>query len=102
MDLSRFGSYLLMALVGIVIGSIVNIFLASGPLHWALTYLGIFVRRRFAWRAMARTRKAFGHHPQLWRAWSGRGSTGHSHGAPGASTAIAGRTVGGYLLVPRR
>jgi hypothetical protein len=46
------------------------------------------------------TRKAFGHHPQLWRAWSGRGSTGHWHGAPGASTAIAGRTVGGYLLVP--
>ncbi len=36
------------------------------------------------------TRRAFGAHPQLWRAW-GRG--------PGSSTAILGRTAGGYLLV---
>ncbi len=35
-------------------------------------------------------RAAFGHHPQLWRAW-GRG--------PGSSTAVLGRTVSGYLLV---
>lgn len=37
------------------------------------------------------TRRAFGHHPQLWRSWSRPG--------PGASTAILGRTVAGYLLV---
>ena len=37
------------------------------------------------------TRRAFGRHPQLWRSWS--------PGGPGASTAILGRTVGGYLLV---
>jgi hypothetical protein len=36
------------------------------------------------------TRRAFGSHPQLWRAW-GRGQ--------GASIQILGRTVGGYLLV---
>ncbi len=37
------------------------------------------------------TRRAFGHHPQLWRVWSRKG--------PGASTAILGRTAAGYLLV---
>jgi hypothetical protein len=37
------------------------------------------------------TRRAFGDHPQLWRVWSK---------APGHSTAILGRTAGGYLLVP--
>jgi hypothetical protein len=36
------------------------------------------------------SRRAFGHHPQLWRAW-GR--------EPGASLQILGRTVSGYLLV---
>jgi hypothetical protein len=36
------------------------------------------------------TRRAFGEHPQLWRVWSK---------GPGSSTAILGRTVGGYLLV---
>ena len=36
------------------------------------------------------TRRAFGGHPQLWRVWSK---------GPGSSTAILGRTMGGYLLV---
>ncbi len=36
------------------------------------------------------TRRAFGSHPQFWRVWSKE---------PGSSTAILGRTVGGYLLV---
>jgi len=36
------------------------------------------------------TRRAFGHHPQLWRAWARE---------PGASVQILGRTMGGYLLV---
>jgi Type II CAAX prenyl endopeptidase Rce1-like len=36
------------------------------------------------------TRRAFGHHPQFWRVWSNE---------PGSSTAILGRTVGGFLLV---
>ena len=36
------------------------------------------------------SRKAFGHHPQLWRVWDKE---------PGASIQIFGRTVGGYLLV---
>jgi len=45
------------------------------------------------------TRRAFGHHPQLWRAWSPR-SADPAGGAPGASRAILGRTLAGYLLVP--
>jgi hypothetical protein len=36
------------------------------------------------------SRRAFGHHPQLWRVWAKE---------PGASIQILGRTVGGYLLV---
>ena len=43
MDLSKWGSYLLMALVGFLIGSIVNLFLASSALEWILTYAGILL-----------------------------------------------------------
>lgn len=42
-DLSRFGSYLLMGLIGIIIGSLVNLFWASSTLYWAITYIGIFI-----------------------------------------------------------
>ncbi len=37
------------------------------------------------------TRRAFPHQPQLWQVWSGAG---------GATRAVLGRTVGGYLFVP--
>jgi hypothetical protein len=39
----------------------------------------------------ALTRRAFPHHPQLWRVWS-------RDAAP--TPAILGRTAGGYLFVP--
>ncbi|MCX8573891.1 MULTISPECIES: Bax inhibitor-1/YccA family protein [unclassified Gilliamella] len=42
-DLSGFGRFLFMGLVGIIIASIVNIFLQSEPLMWAVTYIGVFV-----------------------------------------------------------
>jgi hypothetical protein len=45
------------------------------------------------------TRRAFGHHPQLWRAWSPRSSSGDESASPGASVQILGRTAGAYLLV---
>ena len=45
------------------------------------------------------TRRAFGEHPQLWRAWSRQSSTGGEAAAPGASVQILGQTVGAYLLV---
>jgi len=43
MDLSKWGSFLLMALVGFIIGSVVNMFLASSALEWILTYAGILI-----------------------------------------------------------
>ncbi|WPM83852.1 Bax inhibitor-1/YccA family protein [Apirhabdus apintestini] len=42
-DLSRFGSLLFMGLIGIVLASLVNIWLKSTPLMWAVTYIGVLV-----------------------------------------------------------
>ena len=42
-DLTRFGGILLMALIGLVVASIVNIFLASGPLTWIISILGVIL-----------------------------------------------------------
>ena len=40
-DLSAFGKFFLMALIGIIIASIVNIFVASSGLYWIITYVGV-------------------------------------------------------------
>lgn len=37
------GSYLLMALLGLIIASVVNIFWANSTLDWILTYVGILI-----------------------------------------------------------
>ena len=42
-DLSGFGRFLFMGLIGIVIASLVNMFANSEPLMWAVTYIGVFV-----------------------------------------------------------
>ncbi len=42
-DLSTAGNLLVMALIGFVIGSIINLFWANSALYWVLTYLGIAV-----------------------------------------------------------
>jgi FtsH-binding integral membrane protein len=42
-DLSGFGSFLLMGLIGIVIASIVNIFVGSSPLQFAISIIGVIV-----------------------------------------------------------
>ena len=42
-DLSQFGSFLIMGLIGIIIASIVNIFLASSALHFAISVIGVIV-----------------------------------------------------------
>ena len=42
-DLSGFGRFLFMGLIGIVIASLVNMFANSNPLMWAVTYIGVFV-----------------------------------------------------------
>jgi hypothetical protein len=42
-DLSGFGSFLFMGLVGIIIASVVNIFLQSSSVHWAISILGVLI-----------------------------------------------------------
>src|SRR3954468_20177251 len=42
-DLSRFGSFLLMGLIGIVIASLVNIFIGSSALQFAISIIGVLV-----------------------------------------------------------
>jgi len=43
-DLSKFGPILFMALIGLIIGSLVNIFfLPASWLYWGLTYLGVII-----------------------------------------------------------
>ncbi len=42
-DLSGFGSFLMMGLVGIILASIVNIFLHSSSLYWVISLLGVFI-----------------------------------------------------------
>ncbi|MFQ3459854.1 Bax inhibitor-1/YccA family protein [Bradyrhizobium pachyrhizi] len=42
-DLSRFGSFLMMGLIGIVIASLVNIFIGSSALQFAISIIGVIV-----------------------------------------------------------
>ena len=42
-DLSGMGRFLMMALIGLVLGTIVNIFVASTTFSWVLTYVGIIL-----------------------------------------------------------
>ena len=42
-DLTKFGSLLLMLLIGLIIASIINIFLNSTTLYWITTYAGVFI-----------------------------------------------------------
>ena len=43
MDLSRLGGFLFMALIGLVVGSIVNLFVSTTALDWVLTYVGVLI-----------------------------------------------------------
>lgn len=43
MDLSKFGAFFFMALIGIVVASVVNIFLKSSTLYWIISYVGVLV-----------------------------------------------------------
>ncbi|MCB5177764.1 Bax inhibitor-1/YccA family protein [Microvirga lenta] len=42
-DLSKFGSFLVMGLIGVIIASLVNIFLASSALQFAISIIGVLV-----------------------------------------------------------
>lgn len=43
-DLSRFGSFLFMGLIGFILGSVANFFFVKSSIfYWALTYIGIII-----------------------------------------------------------
>ena len=42
-DLSRLGAILFMALIGLILATIVNFFVASGALYWITTYAGVAI-----------------------------------------------------------
>lgn len=42
-DLSGLGAFMFMGLIGLLLASIVNIFLASPALYWAISLIGVFV-----------------------------------------------------------
>ncbi|MEJ2199610.1 MAG: Bax inhibitor-1/YccA family protein [Desulfuromonadaceae bacterium] len=42
-DLTGWGSFLFMGLIGIIIASVVNIFLHSPMITWVVSYLGVFI-----------------------------------------------------------
>ena len=42
-DLTRWGSFLFMGLIGIIIASVVNMFMASSALHFAISVIGVLV-----------------------------------------------------------
>jgi FtsH-binding integral membrane protein len=42
-DLTGMGSFLMMGLFGVIIASLVNIFLGSGPLDWIISVVGVLV-----------------------------------------------------------
>lgn len=42
-DLTSWGTYLFMALIGLILASVVNIFLQSSALYWVVTYAGVLI-----------------------------------------------------------
>jgi len=42
-DLSGMGSFMFMGLIGIILASIVNLFLHSSALHWTISVIGVLV-----------------------------------------------------------
>jgi hypothetical protein len=43
MDLSKLGNILFVALIGLIIATVVNIFLASSALYWIINYAGVLI-----------------------------------------------------------
>jgi uncharacterized protein len=42
-DLTKMGSLLIMGLIGVILASVVNIFINSGPLYWIVTVIGLLI-----------------------------------------------------------
>lgn len=42
-DLTGMGSFLIMGLIGLIVASLVNIWLASDTLHWVISFIGVLI-----------------------------------------------------------
>lgn len=42
-DLSAIGRFLFMALIGLIVATVINIFWTNNTLYWAITYLGVLI-----------------------------------------------------------
>ncbi len=42
-DLSGFGTFLMMGVVGLIVASLINIFLQSPAMHWAISFIGVLL-----------------------------------------------------------
>ena len=42
-DLSGMGTFLIMGLVGLIVAMVLNLFLQSEPLHWAISFIGVLL-----------------------------------------------------------
>ena len=42
-DLSAIGRFLFMALIGLIVATVINIFWTSNTLYWSITYLGVLI-----------------------------------------------------------
>ena len=42
-DISGWGSFLIMGVVGLIVASLVNLFLVSEAMHWAISFLGVLI-----------------------------------------------------------
>ena len=42
-DLSGWGTFLIMGVVGLIVASIINLFMASAALHWAISFIGVLL-----------------------------------------------------------
>ena len=79
MNLSKFGGVLMMLLVGIIIATVVNIFLGSEMVYWVTTYIGVIV---FAGLAAFDTNKL----KQIYIEHGGAGEMGQKLALMGALT----------------
>ncbi|MDE6143003.1 MAG: Bax inhibitor-1/YccA family protein [Muribaculaceae bacterium] len=66
-DLSKMGTYLMMALLGLIIASVVNIFLKSSAMEWIISIVGVLIFTGLtAWDTQQIKRMAAGNfEPQL-------------------------------------
>ena len=80
-DLARFGSFLMMGLVGIIIASLVNLFLASSTLQLVVSFVGVIIRRPDSLRYAAHQEHLLGkrQHSHRWQ----EGDYGRAHAVPG-------------------